>query len=153
MQKKTTIRLSCEDIEYIEKIQKENNLSSRNKALSFIINEHKSNSENTLKNMYEYMADKISEQLREDLKNVKNSISKEVTDNINPTLKSLKYSSNATNKDTQILIELMNGVYYKQDYGIVPTSVQFPTPGLKRAIDTVETKIAKEHYKKSKTID
>lgn len=147
------IYLNEKSNDIILKYQEKNNISSFSKALNEIIEMYNLSSENTIKNMYEYMADRIAEQLKEELKNVKNNISKEVTDNINPSLKSLKYSSNSTNKDTQIIIELLNGIYYKEDYGIVPTSVQFPTPGLERAIDTVETKIAKKHYKNSHTLD
>ena len=148
-----SIYLSDKDIEYIDLYKTKNNLSSRNKSLSSIIEEHKVGADITIKNMYEFMAIKIADELKNDIKNIENKISKEVISDLKPQLNSLKFSSNSTNKDTKMLLELINGIYYKEDYGGIPGIEINPSKAYEMAKERVETKIAKEHYRKSNTID
>ncbi|MDU4843977.1 MAG: hypothetical protein E6342_17665 [Clostridium sp.] len=148
-----SIYLSDKDIEYIDLYKTKNNLSSRNKSLSSIIEEHKVGADITIKNMYEFMAIKIADELKNDIKNIENKISKEVISDLKPQLNSLKFSSNSTNKDTQIALELINGIYYKEEYGGIPGIEINPSKAYEMAKERVETKIAKEHYRKSNTID
>lgn len=148
-----SIYLSDKDIEYIDLYKTKNNLSSRNKSLSSIIEEHKVGADITIKNMYEFMAIKIADELKNDIKNIENKISKEVISDLKPQLNSLKFSSNSINKDTKMLLELINGIYYKEDYGGIPGIEINPSKAYEMAKERVETKIAKEHYRKSNTID
>lgn len=148
-----SIYLSDEDIEYIDLYKTKNNLSSRNKSLSSIIAEHKVGADITIKNMYEFMAIKIADELKNDIRNIEEKISNEVISDLKPQLNSLKFSSNSTNKDTQITLELLNGIYYKENYGGIPGIEINPSKAYEMAKERVETKIAKEHYRKSNTID
>lgn len=140
-------------IEYVDLYKTENNLSSRNKALSSILKEHKAGSDITIKSMYEFMASKIAYELKNELKNIEDKISNEVISNLKNQLNSLKFSSNSTNKDTKMLLELINGIYYKEEYGAIPASDIMPTTAYEMTKERVENKIAKEHYRKSNTID
>lgn len=148
-----SIYLSDEDIEYIDLYKTKNNLSSRNKSLSSIIAEHKVGADITIKNMYEFMAIKIADELKNDIRNIEEKISNEVISDLKPQLNSLKFSSNSTNKDTQITLELLNGIYYKENYGGIPGIEINPSKAYEMAKERVETKIAKEHYRKSNTVD
>ena len=131
------IYFSEEDIEYIDKIKKDYNCSSRNKAISLIIKEHKHKDSNGIKNVPEYMAKIIAEELKEELKNIR----------------SIKSATNSVNKDTQVILHLLNGIYYKEDYGVVPDLDFMPQKAYKFALEKVESKIKKEQYKKSDTLD
>lgn len=131
------IYFSDEDIEYIDKIKKEYNCSSRNKAISLIIKEHKNKEANEIKNVPEYMAKIIAEELKGEFKNIR----------------SIKSATNSVNKDTQIILHLLNGIYYKEDYGVVPDLDFMPQKAYKFALEKVENKIKKEQYKKSDSLD
>jgi|GEM_PF-1301105 len=150
---KRTVYLSDDEVKYIDEYKSTKNLSSRNKALSLIIAEHESNSDITIKSMYEFMANKIADELKNQFKNIENKISKEVISDLKPQLNSLRFSSNSTNKDTKILLELINGIYYKEEYGGIPGIEVNPSKAYEMAKERVETIIAKEHYRKSNTID
>lgn len=150
---KRTVYLSDEDIKYIDKFKDKKNLSSRNKALSLVISEHKTGSDITIKSMYEFMANRIADELKNDLKNIENKVSKEIINELQPKLNSLKFASNSIDKDIKILLELINGIYYKQDYGSIPGIELNPSRAYEMAKERVETQIAKEHYRKSNTVD
>lgn len=145
--------LDIEDIEYIDKIKIENDYSSRNKAIIKIINEHRNRSDYTIKSMYEYIANMVTDNLIEELNYIKNDISKDVSSNISPQIKKLKQISEWINKDNKIILQLLNGIYYKEDYGIIPDIERQPSDAYTLSVKREEDKIAKEHYKKSNTLD
>lgn len=138
--------LSSDSLKIAEKFQKDNNLPYLSNAINKIIENYDKQSDSAIKSMYEFIANKIADEL-------KNQISREVISNLKPQLSSLKFSSNSINKDTKMLLELINGIYYKEDYGGIPGIEINPSKAYEMAKERVETKIAKEHYRKSNTID
>ena len=150
---KKHLYLSQDSIEIAEKIKEENNISSLSGSVDFIIKKFNEQSDITIKSMYEFMANKIADELKNEFKNIEDKISREVISNLKPQLNSLKFSSNSTNKDTKMLLELINGIYYKEEYGSIPGIEINPSKAYEMAKERVETKIAKEHYRKSNTID
>ncbi|WP_343349246.1 hypothetical protein [Terrisporobacter petrolearius] len=138
--------LSSDSLKIAEKFQKDNNLPYLSNAINKIIENYDKQSDSAIKSMYEFIANKIADEL-------KNQISKEVISDLKPQLNSLKFSSNSINKDTKMLLELINGIYYKEDYGGIPGIEINPSKAYEMAKERVETKIAKEHYRKSNTID
>ena len=150
---KKTFYLNDDEIKYLDEYKTIKKASSRNEALRIVISEHKESSDITIKSMYEFMANKIADELKNQFKNIEDKISKEVISDLKPQLNSLKFSSNSTNKDTKILLELINGIYYKKDYGGIPGIEINPSKAYEMAKERVETKIAKEHYRKSNTVD
>lgn len=135
--RKITVYLSEEDIKYIDEFREVNNYTSRNKALSLIINEHKNRKDDVIKNVPEYMAKIIAEELKDEFKNIK----------------SIKGATNSVNKDTQIILQLLNGIYYREEYGIIPDVNKNPTKPYTDSVERVETKIAREQYIKNKSLD
>lgn len=117
--------LDKKNIEIIDRVKKENYFSSRSKAINFIIEQF----------------DKMTSVDSIDNKDLKKEIKK------------LKTAINSTNKDTQIIVELLNGIYYKEDYGSIPSVEKIPSDAYKISKERVETKIAKAHYRKCNTID
>lgn len=131
------IYFSNEDIEYIDKIKKEYHCSSRNKAISLIINEHKNKQNDVIKNVPEYIAKIIAEELKDEFR----------------SMKKLKSATSSIDKEMQILLELINGIYYREDYGVVPPLDSFPTEAYQKVVERVENKIAREQYIKNKSLD
>lgn len=150
MKSRRSFYLSDDDLGYILDYQKKHKNSSRNDALSSILNEHKSNSQVPMQSMYEFLAKQIAQELKNQLQN---EIADKVISTLKPQLKSLKGASSATNKDTQILLELINGIYFKEQYGMIPPIDGVPTEAYKLSKEQIETKIAKQHYKNSGTLD
>ena len=129
--------LSEESLKISEEFKKEKNLPSISKAIDEIIKEYKRKDSDGIKNVPEYMAKIIAEELKEELKNIR----------------SIKSATNSVNKDTQVILQLLNGIYYKEDYRIIPDANKIPTKPYKDSVERVENKIAKEKYKKSKSLD
>lgn len=72
---------------------------------------------------------------------------------INSDLKKMKMAMNSVNKDTQVILHLLNGIYYKEDYGVIPDLNCLPQKAYKFAVEKVEDEIAKQKYKKNKSLD
>ena len=73
--------------------------------------------------------------------------------NISNDMKKMKMAVNSVNKDTQIILQLLNGIYYREEYGIIPDVNKNPTKPYTDSVERVETKIAMEQYKKNKSLD
>lgn len=117
--------LDKKNLEIIDRVKKEKYFSSRSKAINFIIEQF----------------NKITSVDSIDNRDLKKEIKK------------LKAAVSSNNKDTQIIVELLNGIYYKEDYGSIPSVEKIPSDAYKISKERVETKIAKEHYRNCNTID
>ncbi|MDU6482987.1 MAG: hypothetical protein E6538_13405 [Paeniclostridium sordellii] len=150
MKKKRTFYLSDNDMKYIEDFQKEHKLTSKNTAFSEILTEHKMKAEIPMQTMYEFIAKKVAEELEATLKD---SITDKLIDTLKPQLNSLKFATNSVSKDTQITLELLNGIYYKKDLGNIPTTDSLPSMAYKLSKEYVEEKIKKQQRIKSGSLD
>ncbi|WP_317367989.1 ribbon-helix-helix domain-containing protein [uncultured Tyzzerella sp.] len=133
--KPINITFSDEDLKYIDKIKKEKGLRSRSESLRLIIDEHKNAHDVTVKNLYEFMAEKIADILK-------------------PQLNSLKHSSNKTNEEVQVITELMNGLYvHNQLPSLIPDSKSKPHGALTNSKANVKERILKQAYIKNNRVD
>lgn len=119
-QERVHLYLDKKILNILDKVKQENYLSSRSKAINYIIEQFN----NIVCN-----------------NNYKNS---------EEEIKDLKSVIDSTNKDTKMLLELINGIYFKEDYGSIPGIELNPSKAYKMAKERVETQIAKEYYNKSK---
>ena len=127
--------LDDDSIEYIDKIKKEKRLSNRSESLRLIIDEHKNAHDVTVKNLYEFMDEKIADILK-------------------PQLNSLKHSSNKTNEEVQVITELMNGLYvHNQLPSLIPDSKSKPHGALTNSKANVKERILKQAYIKNNRAD
>ena len=121
------------NVAYIEEVKEKNNLKYSSEALYLINREHRQNSDITTEAMIKIIAKEVAEQIKFDMKEIKNS-------------------SNNTDRNTQILLELINGFFVIYEYGVLATTEDIIVPALTRASDIVdkrkEAKIIKELYKK-----
>lgn len=150
MKKRRSFYLNDTDLKYILNYQKENNNSSRNEALHCILEEHKMKAEIPMQTMYEFIAKKVAEELEVTLKD---AITDKLIDTLKPQLNSLKFATNSVSKDTQVTLELLNGIYYKKDLGTIPTTESLPSMAYTLSKKYVEEKIKKQHNIKSGSLD
>lgn len=107
------------NIEYIEEVKEKNNLKYNSEALDLIIREHRQNSDITTEAMIKLIAREVSEQIKLDFKGIKKA-------------------SNDTDRNTQILLEMINGFFVISEYGRLATTEDVIAPALTRASELVD---------------
>lgn len=126
-------KMTEKNVEYIEEVKEKNNLKYSSEALDLIIREHRQNSDITTEAIIKIIAKEVADQIKVDMKEIKNA-------------------SNDTDRNTQILLEMINGFFVISDYGRLATTEDIIAPALTRASDIVdkrkEAKIIKGLYKK-----
>ena len=126
-------KMTEKNVEYIEEVKEKNNLKYSSEALDLIIREHRQNSDITTEAMIKIIAKEVADQIKVDMKEIKNA-------------------SNDTDRNTQILLEMINGFFVISEYGRLATTEDIIAPALTRASDIVdkrkEAKIRKGLYKK-----
>ena len=108
--------ISKKNLEYIEEVKEKNNLKYNSEALDLIIREHRQNSDITTEAMIKLIAKEVSEQIKLDFKGIKKA-------------------SNDTDRNTQILLEMINGF---SEYGRLATTEDVIAPALTRASELVD---------------
>ena len=111
--------LSQKNIDYIEEVKEKNNLKYNSEALDLIIREHRQNSDITTEAMIKLIAKEVSEQIKLDFKGIKKA-------------------SNDTDRNTQILLEMINGFFVISEYGRLATTEDVIAPALTRASEIVD---------------
>lgn len=127
--------ISVSTDEYIEEYKEKNNLPNRSKALENIILEHKTNSSLTSDYVYDVISKKLSQHIKQELN-------------------SMIHASKSADKNSQILIELMNAYIFNttsNDFRAITTS-KFTTNALDVAKEEVENRILREIAKKSELL-
>ena len=126
-------KMTEKNVEYIEEVKEKNHLKYSSEALDLIIREHRQNSDITTEAMIKIIAKEVADQIKGDMKEIKNV-------------------SNDTDRNTQILIEMINGFFVISDYRRLATTEDIIAPALTRASELVdkrkEAKIIKGLYKK-----
>ena len=111
--------VSEKNIEYIEEVKEKNNLKYNSEALDLIIREHRQNSDITTEAMIKLIAREVAEQIKIEMKGIKKA-------------------SNDTDRNTQILLEMINGFFVISDYGRLATTEDVIAPALIRASELVD---------------
>lgn len=124
--KKSGYTISDDVIEYIKKYKETNKCSSQSKALEKIIEEHKQFVSETRGKEIEYLAERLSK-------------------NVLKNLKGMKLGIDNADRNTQILIEMMNGRYIKDRVEKIVTTTGFTTE-VARKSEALE--IAEEEVKR-----
>ncbi len=127
--KKKDFMFSEKNLEYIEEVKEKNDFKYSSEALDLIIREHRENEKMSIKMLREYLANEISEALKGEFKML---------------MKVNKF----TDKNIQVLIEMLNGMFIKEEYGKIITTNEEVCKALTIAENTVEERINK-NYKKA----
>ena len=110
-------KMTEKNVEYIEEVKEKNNLKYSSEALDLIIREHRQNSDITTEAMIKIIAKEVAEQIKFDMKSI-----------------------NDTERNTQILLELINGFFVISEYGRLATTEDIIAPALPKAIELVDTR-------------
>lgn len=121
--------VSKENLNYIEEVKEKNHLKYNSEALELIIREHKNNSDITTEVMINLIGEKLSEKLKAELLGIKKA-------------------SNESDKNTQIIIELLNGLFVKSGYKILATTGDIKCKAIDNATEFVEKRIASKRVAK-----
>ncbi|MEG1482903.1 MAG: hypothetical protein RSA57_03800 [Cetobacterium sp.] len=121
--------VSSKSIEYIDKVKKLYDLKYNSEALELIIREHEKNSAIGTEEIIKIIGERVAENIKSDLLGIKKA-------------------ANSSDKNSQIMIEMINGMFFKEKYGIIVTTADDKSPALKIATEEVEKKIISKRVSK-----
>ena len=127
-------------LNYLKKVKKENNLSSVSLAFEMVVTEHEKRSRIKTEDTAKLMAKEIGKVLKDDVDK-------------------FKLSAKETDKNVQILIELINGFLIKSGTGAIVTTTGLTTdiamesPALQIAKDEVKKRIHRNKIMKANRIN
>jgi hypothetical protein len=117
--------------DYIQDYMEQNNIRHTGDAIAKICKEHQKKNEQSFS--LNYISEVVSQNLHQVLKSELNKI---------------RLGANSADKNTQILIELMNGLYFHQGVKDIITTGVIEQDGVKTAREFVEEKIKEKRQKK-----
>lgn len=117
--------------DYIQDYMEQNNIRHTGDAIAKICKEHQEKNEQSFS--LNYISEVVSQNLHQVLKSELNKI---------------RLGANSADKNTQILIELMNGLYFHQGVKDIITTGVIEQDGVKTAREFVEEKIKEQRQKK-----
>ena len=116
--------------DYLNDIQRENsNINSMSSAIDFIAMEHKSKSDTTIEQMIKIIASEVARELKCDLVKIIKGI-------------------NSADRNTQIVMEMLNGLFIKKNIGYINTSDVVKSEGLELAEEAVKKRISKSRVRR-----
>lgn len=116
-------------LEYLSEIKKRNNLSSMNQAINLVLKEHKEKSATTIELMIKIIANEVAKELKGELTKIIRGI-------------------NSSDRNTQIVMEMLNGLFIKKDIGYINTSDIVKSEGLELSEESVKKRISKSRVRK-----
>ncbi|MEG0237836.1 hypothetical protein [Cetobacterium sp.] len=120
--------ISDENLGYLKQVKESKNLKYDSEALELIIREHKENSDLTRDAVIEIISENIANKI--DIK-----------------LSKILKASNHSDKNSQILIELLNGMFFKNEYKAIVTTSEDKCMGLIMAEKEVNDRITKNRVR------
>lgn len=116
-------------LDYLCEIKKTNNLSSMNQAITLVLKEHKEKSDTTTEQMIKIIASEVAKELKGELTKIIKGI-------------------NSADRNTQIVMEMLNGLFIKSNVGYINTSDIVKAEGLELAEESVRKRISKSRVRK-----
>lgn len=114
--------MSDGNISYIDEVKSNNNLKYASEALDLIIREHQKSSDMSTEAVIKIIGDRISENLKIELLGIRRS-------------------SNATDKNSQIILEMLNGFFIKSGFKMLATTEREKAIALDDATKLIEKRI------------
>ncbi len=128
MKTRFEVRLNKNEISYIDEIAKKNSIS-KTKALQIILKEHAELKSESTKTFANLVSETVYEKLKKDFTRI-------------------RLGSNNSDKNSQITIELLHGMYAFFDITQCITTADLELNGLKQARETVKKRIEAFRQKK-----
>lgn len=117
--------MSKKNLEYIDEVKEKHNLKYNSEALDLIIREHRISSDISTENKIKMIAKEVSELIKSDLKGIKKA-------------------SNSSDRNSQVIIELLNGFCVAKQYGRLATREDNFAPAVKKAENFIDDKLERE---------
>ncbi|MDU6522122.1 hypothetical protein [Clostridium sp.] len=121
--------ISNEANEYIKQMRSERKIRSESEALEHIVKEHKEKSDTTMELMIKIIASEVAKELKGELTKIIRGI-------------------NSADRNTQIVMEMLNGLFIKNNVGYINTSDIVKAEGLELAEESVKKRISKSRVRK-----
>ena len=121
--------ISNEANEYIKQVRSERKIRSESEALEHIVKEHKEKSDTTTELMIKIIANEVAKELKGELTKIIKGI-------------------NSSDKNTQIVMEMLNGLFIKNSVGEILVSSVVKSEGLEMAEEAVRKRISKSRVRK-----
>ena len=121
--------ISNEANEYIKQVRSERKIRSESEALEHIVKEHKEKSDTTTEQMIKIIANEVAKELKGELTKIIKGI-------------------NSADRNTQIVMEMLNGLFIKSNVGYINTSDIVKAEGLELAEESVKKRISKSRVRK-----
>lgn len=125
------VTLDDEVMDYLEEIKEEQNFKFNGDAITYLVNEHKRLKKNQWS--LNYVAEVVSQNLYQTLKE---------------ELTRIRLGTNNTDRNTQIMIELLNGIMINDSVDDILTTDQMEAKGLVTAKTTVQERIENKRQKR-----
>nr|AIW54499.1 hypothetical protein [Clostridium botulinum]AIW54553.1 hypothetical protein [Clostridium botulinum]ALP68998.1 hypothetical protein [Clostridium botulinum] len=122
-------QLSEKNYAYLEELKEERQLKYLSDALDLVINEHRCKGDITTDYIIKLIVDKVSERIEEKFRGIKTA-------------------SNSSDRNTKILLEMINGMFFKAKYGEIVTIAEDKSPALIIAENSVQKSIEGSRIKK-----
>ena len=116
-------------LDYLKEVEENNNLSSMNQAINLVLKEHKEKSDTTTELMIKIIANEVAKELKGELEKIIKGI-------------------NSSDKNTQIVIEMLNGLFIKNSVGEILVSSVVKSEGLEMAEEAVKKRISKSRVRR-----
>ena len=116
-------------LDYLKEVKENNNLSSMNQAIILVLKEHKEKSDTTTELMIKIIANEVAKELKGELEKIIKGI-------------------NSSDKNTQIVIEMLNGLFIKNSVGEILVSSVVKSEGLEMAEEAVKKRISKSRVRR-----
>ena len=116
-------------LDYLKEVKENNNLYSMNQAINLVLKEHKEKSDTTTELMIKIIANKVAKELKGELEKIIKGI-------------------NSSDKNTQIVIEMLNGLFIKNSVGEILVSSVVKSEGLEMAEEAVKKRISKSRVRR-----
>lgn len=116
-------------LDYLKEVKEKNNLSSMNQAINLVLKDHKEKSDTTTELMIKIIANEVAKELKGELEKIIKGI-------------------NSSDKNTQIVIEMLNGLFIKNSVGEILVSSVVKSEGLEMAEEAVKKRISKSRVRR-----
>ena len=121
--------ISNEANEYIKQVRSERKIRSESEALEHIVKEHKEKSDTTTELMIKIIASEVAKELKGELTKIIKGI-------------------NSADRNTQIVMEMLNGLFIKNSVGEILVSSVVKSEGVEMAEEAVRKRISKSGVRK-----
>lgn len=128
VRKHFTLEEEC--IKIITEVKKRYSCKSESEALEKVLKEYKEKNDTTTEMMIKIIAKEVAKELKGELTKLKDS---------------MKFSD----RNIQIILEMMNGMFIKEDYGDIMTLEEIKSEGYITAEKNIKDRISKNTVRKS----